>query len=118
MQQVEALGVLPAADTPAGSQLLGGSSVIPKVEVWFLLATGWAAVFQRVRYLVLFSLFFLKQLFKKFWGYPFEDSGGGFCNYYLRGTLLAMVGSRGPSDCIDCDVATGFRESSTPWSRS
>ena len=93
-RQVEALGVHPAADTLTDYQLLGDLSVLPKVTDLLSLATWWAVVFQRVRYLVLFSLFFLMQLFKKFWSYPFEDRGGGFCIIYLWGTLLAMVGSR------------------------
>ena len=76
---------------------LGGLSVFPKVKDWFVLATSWAAVFQRLQFLVLFSIFFLELLFKKFWIYPFEDHGGSFRSFYLRGTLLAMVGSRGSS---------------------
>ena len=98
-------GVHPANDSQAALLLdklleailscLEDLTVLPEVKNWFLLATCCAAVFQRVRYQVLFFLFFQKRLFKKFSSYPFENHGGGFCNFCLWDSLLAMKRLRG-----------------------
>ena len=96
-------------------------SVLLKMKNWFRLVTCCAAIFLRGRYQILYSLIFQRPHFKKFSGYLFENIGGVFCSSCRRVSIPAMTGSRGPSDCIDCEVATEFRlpitlEQST-WAR-
>ena len=91
-------------------------SVLPDVMDWFLLATDWAAVIRRVRYLGLISPFLSEADLQKILELPLRRPWRRLLQLLTVGILLGMVGSRGTGGCID--GAAGFRGCSTPWSRS
>ena len=97
-----------------GISCLEGLSVLLEIETWFRLVTYCAVVFLCGLYRILYSLIFQMPHFKKLSGYPVENNGGVFCGSCRRDSIPAVTGLRGPSDCIDGEVATEFRHLPLP----